>query len=102
MLRFEWDDNKNSSNEIKHHINFNEAISVFYDDDALLIYDPDHSKQEERFIILGLNSKGDLLIVCHCYRSNEEIIRLISARKATKNEEKMYGERKYEKRIRLH
>lgn len=93
-IRFEWDENKNSINKSKHNISFEEAQTVFYDEKALLIGDPDHSEEEERFIILGFSSLANLLVVCHCYRENEGVIRLISARKATKNEEKIYSARR--------
>ena len=102
MLKFEWDENKNSSNINKHGVTFEEAISVFFDENALLIYDPDHSNQEDRFIILGYSARANLLVVCHCYRQNEEIIRIISARKATKNEQMTYGGNIDESRIRFH
>ena len=87
---FEWDENKNSINKVKHQISFEEAKTVFYDENALVIDDPEHSEDEERFIILGFSAKANLLVVCHCYRSFDEIIRIISARKATKTESKFY------------
>lgn len=89
-LRFEWDPNKNEINKKKHGISFEEAKTVFYDDEARIIDDPEHSQEEERFIILGLSSKANLLVVCHCYRASETVIRIISARKATKTETKSY------------
>lgn len=89
-INFEWDENKNSINKKKHHISFEEARTVFYDEDALLIDDPEHSETEERFIILGNSYAANLLVVCHCYRESETVIRIISARKATKNESKQY------------
>ena len=89
-LKFEWDENKNSINKKKHKISFQEAQTVFYDENALVIDDPEHSQVEERFIILGNSSIANLLVVCHCYRSLDSIIRIISARKATKNEAKFY------------
>lgn len=89
-LNFEWDENKNKINKKKHGISFEEAETVFYDENALLIDDPEHSQEEERFIILGLSYTANLLIVCHCYRASETVIRIISARKATKQEEKQY------------
>ena len=89
-IKFEWDENKNSINQKKHHISFDEAKSVFYDENALLIDDPEHSEEEERFIILGTSRKANLLVVCHCYRQSETVIRIISARKATKTESKYY------------
>ena len=92
MIRFEWDENKNRINQRKHKISFEEAKTVFYDDEALVIDDPEHSQEEERFIILGLSQKTNLLVVCHCYRESDAVIRLISARKATKSETKQYHE----------
>ena len=89
-LRFEWDENKNTTNKTKHGVSFEEATSVFYDENALVISDPEHSAEEERFIILGMSNRANLLIVCHCYREADLVIRIISARKATKNEEKAY------------
>jgi len=91
-ITFTWDNKKNSMNTQKHGISFDEAKSVFYDDNARLIHDPDHSEEEERFLILGLSEKLNMLVVCHCYRENDEIIRIISARKATKNEKMQYEE----------
>lgn len=91
MITFEWDEAKNKINQRKHGISFEEAKSVFYDEEALLRDDPDHSDEEDRFIILGLSSKANLLVVCHCYRAAETVIRIISARKATKTESKFYG-----------
>ena len=90
MLRFEWDENKNDINKVKHKISFEEAQTVFYDDCALVIDDPDHSQEEERFIILGMSARANLLIVCHCFRASDTVIRIISARKATKTESKHY------------
>lgn len=78
-------------NEKKNKITFEEAKTVFYDPVALLIHDPDHSEDEERFLIMGMSQKLKILVVCHCYRSNDEIIRIISARKANKDEVKQYG-----------
>ena len=90
MLKFEWDENKNQANIKKHGISFEEASSVFYDDEALVINDDAHSKDEDRFTLIGFSYKFNLLVVCHCYRQNETIVRIISARKATKNERKEY------------
>jgi hypothetical protein len=87
-----WDFKEKSANIKKHGISFEEAKSVFYDDNARLIHDPDHSDEEERFLLLGLSERLNILIVCHCYREENEIIRIISARKATKNEKKQYQE----------
>lgn len=90
-IRFEWDPKKDAINIRKHKVPFEEAKTVFYDDNARIIADPDHSETEDRFIILGLSQSLKLLVVCHCYRAQDEIIRIISARKATKNESKSYG-----------
>ncbi|MBE6785052.1 MAG: BrnT family toxin [Ruminococcaceae bacterium] len=89
-INFEWDENKNSINKRKHKISFEEAQGVFYDPDSLLINDPEHSQEEERFIILGLSLKANLLIVCHYYRESESVIRIISARKVTRTETEQY------------
>ena len=89
-LRFAWDENKNTINKSKHKISFEEACTVFEDVEARIITDPDHSEEEERFIILGFSNRANLLVVCHCYRCNDKVIRLISARKATLRESKQY------------
>lgn len=89
-IRFEWDENKARINQSKHGISFEEAQTVFYDEEALVIDDPEHSEEEDRFVILGLSKKANLLVVCHCYRASDTVIRLISARKATKTEAKYY------------
>ena len=89
-LKFEWDENKNLTNQSKHKVSFEEAQTVFYDEDAMLIDDPKHSEEEERFIILGLSKKLNLLVVCHCCRASDTVIRIISARKSTKTETKQY------------
>ena len=89
-LRFEWDDRKAAANDKKHGVSFEEARTVFFDERARLIDDPGHSEDEERFILLGLSSTLRLLVVCHCYRSEGNIIRIISARKATARESKSY------------
>lgn len=89
---FEWDETKNQMNRYKHKISFEEAITVFCDEEARIINDPDHSETEERFIILGLSKKANLLVVCHCYRMSDTVIRIISARKATKKETRQYYE----------
>lgn len=89
-LRFQWDTAKAESNIAKHGVSFDEAKSVFFDELARVIPDPDSSYGEERFIILGHSSGLKLLVVCHCYRDSENIIRIISARKADKYERKSY------------
>ena len=93
VLSFEWDENKSVANQKKHHVSFEEAQTVFVDENALLIDDPDHSGEEDRFILLGLSAKLRALVVCHCYRKNNEVIRIVSARKATRREQKYYWER---------
>jgi len=90
-IRFDWDSAKENSNRKRHGISFEEAKSVFYDENAKLIDDPEHSHGEDRFIMLGMSLKLRILIVCHCYREDENVIRLISARKATKHESLQYG-----------
>lgn len=87
---FEWDENKNRINQRKHGISFEEATTVFYDEYAILFDDPEHSAEEDRFLIIGTTSKERICIVSHCYRGQENTIRIISARKATKNEKKIY------------
>ncbi len=91
MIKFEWDLPKAASNKKKHGISFEEAKSVFYDEFAVQFYDSDSSEPEEdRFVMLGLSSEARVLIVCHCERDSGNTIRIISARKATKNERKFY------------
>lgn len=91
-IRFEWDKNKAKSNIQKHGVGFEEARSCFFDPYARLIIDENNStREEERFILLGLSHLSRLLIVCHCYRTETEVVRLISVRKANKSEEKQYG-----------
>ena len=89
-LSFEWDPSKAESNLSKHGVSFEEATSVFYDLYARVIDDPTHSIDEERFVILGLSAEANVLTVCHCYRSNDSVIRIISARRATKSEASYY------------
>ncbi len=88
-IRFEWDESKNASNRRKHGISFEEAESTFADEFGRLIADPDHSDDEERFVLLGMSARLRLLIVCHCYRY-EDTIRIISARKANRWERTQY------------
>ncbi len=88
--KFTWNEQKNRHNQKKHGVSFEEAESVFYDETARLIDDPDHSIEEERFVLLGVSNKFRILLVCHCYREQEKVIRIISARKATKVEQKQY------------
>ena len=93
-IRFEWDENKNEINKRKHNISFEEAKTVFYDEDALLINDAEHTVDEDRFVLLGFSRNANLLVVCHCCRDSESVIRIISARKATKSESRQYYERR--------
>ena len=92
-LRFDWDQRKSLHNRRKHGVSFEEAETVFLDEQALLLHDPDHSASEDRFILLGLSSPTRILLVCHCYRAEGDVIRLISARRATSAERKKYMER---------
>ena len=89
-IRFEWDERKASTNARKHGVTFEEARSVFVDERAKLIGDPDHSEDEDRFVLLGLSSSLRLLLVCHCCREEGNTIRIISARKATNRECEFY------------
>ena len=89
-FRFEWDDNKNRENMRKHAVPFEEAQTVFLDENAIRFFDPDHSQNENRFIMLGMSFKLRVLVVCHCYRKNDTVIRIVSARKADKHEAKNY------------
>jgi uncharacterized DUF497 family protein len=90
MIKFEWDPTKAASNLKKHQVSFDEAKSVFYDDFAVQFFDEEHSTDEERFLMLGLSAGAKLLIVCHCERQDGQIIRIISARRATKRESAFY------------
>ncbi|MBO6140588.1 MAG: BrnT family toxin [Ruminococcus sp.] len=92
LLHFEWDENKNEINKRKHGISFETAKEVFYDDLAIVFDDPDHSVDEDRFLIIGMTKSSKVCIVSHCYRDNDNIIRIISAREATKREKNFYEE----------
>ena len=89
-ISFVWDKGKAEANRRKHGVSFEEAETVFYDPNARLIFDSDHSSQEDRFMLLGFSSALRILVVCHCYREGDREIRVISARKATRNERKQY------------
>ena len=91
---FVWDDGKYRENRRKHGVTFEEAATVFRDENGLVMYDPEHSEQEDRFILLGLSEPLRLLVVCHCYRENDGVIRIISARRATRHEQIQYEGRK--------
>jgi len=89
-LCFEWNEAKSKANIRKHGISFEEAKSVFFDEYALLIADPDHSETEDRFLLLGLSAKLRLLLVCHCFEVDDNLIRVISCRKGTRKEMSLY------------
>jgi uncharacterized DUF497 family protein len=89
-LQFEWDRRKEKANVKKHGISFDEARTVFYDENAIQFFDPDHSDDEDRFIILGFSFKLRVLVVCRCFRESDTVIRIISARKADSDEENEY------------
>ena len=93
MIRFEWDNRKNKANQKKHGISFEEAQTVFFDDNAMEYADPDHSSSEERFLLLGRSIRLRVLIVCHCLRESASVLRIISARKATSEERHYYSRR---------
>jgi uncharacterized DUF497 family protein len=90
MIKFEWDPPKAAANLKKHQVSFDEARSVFYDEFAVQFFDEEHSSDEDRFLMLGMSSGAKLLLVCHCEREHGEVIRIISARKATKRESAFY------------
>jgi len=89
-VEFHWDENKARANKRKHKVSFEEARTVFHDENALRFYDPDHSEDEDRFLMLGMSISLRVLVVCHCYRKNDSVIRIISARKADKREQSEY------------
>ena len=91
-LEFEWDARKAKSNEKNHDVSFDEAKSAFFDDQAIVFFDPDHSGEEDRFLLLGTSYKLNQLVVCHCFREEETKVRIISARKADKDEANTYWE----------
>jgi uncharacterized DUF497 family protein len=93
-LRFEWDDDKDKINIRKHGVSFEEARTVFFDENAIQFYDPDHSEDEERFILLGMSFQLRTLVVCHCWREEQAVIRIFSARKADRDEEREYWRRR--------
>jgi len=96
---FEWDESKNQSNIRKHGISFSEAMTVFDDPDVLYKLDPDHADDEDRYIVFGYSEEKRILVVCHCYRESDKIIRIYSARKATENESNQYRRKKNERRV---
>lgn len=92
MIKFDWSATKAASNLKKHGVSFEDAQTVFYDEFAVQFYDEPHSSEEARFLMLGMSSGAQLLLVCHCERDDGGIIRIISARKATKQESSFYGQ----------
>lgn len=90
-VRFEWDPFKAVANWQKHEVSFEEAATAFFDENGRLMPDPDHSTDEDRFVLLGLSSNFRVLVVCHCYRAASNVIRIISARRADKPERDQYG-----------
>ncbi len=93
-LRFVWDQRKNRANIKKHKVSFEEAETIFKDENAVQYFDPDHSGDEDRFILLGVSTRRRVLVVCHCFRESELLVRIISARKADKSEGRAYWETK--------
>jgi len=91
-IRFVWDESKNRLNRRKHGVSFEEAKTVFYDEKTIQFPDPDHSQQEDRFLMLGMSYWLRILMVCHCFREDDSVIRIISARKATRKEIERYEE----------
>ena len=92
-LVFEWDPAKAAANVRKHGVSFDEAETVFSDEHALLLDDPEHSADEDRFVLIGLSAASRMVVVCHCYQERADVIRLISARKATRTERHEYAAR---------
>jgi len=90
-IKFSWDARKAERNIKKHKVSFEEASTVFFDERAIEFFDPDHSKKEDRFLMLGLSLRLRILVVCYCLRKHGSEIRVISARRATKKEEKIYA-----------
>ena len=93
MIQFEWDERKNRANQKKHGVSFEEAQTVFFDEHALEFPDPDPSHREDRFLMLGRSFQLRILVVCHCFRLSDSVIRIISARKATSKERSVYARR---------
>ncbi|MGD0999294.1 MAG: BrnT family toxin [Candidatus Brocadiia bacterium] len=93
-IRFEWDEKKSRENRRKYGVSFDEAQTVFLDDNAIRFFDPDHSADEDRFLMLGISFRLRVLVVCHCYRAGDAVVRIISARKANRKEQQVYWSRK--------
>ena len=92
-VEFSWDPDKAEINLKKHKVSFEEAQTVFLDENAVRYFDPDHSRDEDRFLMLGISFRLRVLVVCHCYRADDSVIRIISARKANKKEAAQYHQR---------
>ncbi len=90
-FRFVWAEAKNKANLKKHGVSFEEAQTAFFDEEALVFYDPDHSTDEDRFLLLGMSLQLRVLVICHCYREDDSVIRLISARRAGRKERNFYA-----------
>ncbi len=93
-IEFIWDNRKNKANIKKHSVSFEEGQTVFLDEHAIAFFDPDHLEDEDRFILLGISFKLRILVVCHCFRQSDNVVRIISARKADKAEERDYWRRR--------
>ncbi|GKS63664.1 hypothetical protein YTPLAS72_09680 [Nitrospira sp.] len=93
-MRFEWDEAKEKANRRKHRVSFEKAQTEFFDEHAVQFFDPDHSEDEDRFILLGMSFKLRVIVVCHCFRESETVVRLFSARRADKGEEREYWRRR--------
>jgi uncharacterized DUF497 family protein len=93
-LQFDWDKGKAVLNKKKHGVSFEEAMTTFYDDDALEFHDPDHSHDEDRFILMGFSFRSRVVVVSHCIRESGDLVRIISARRALKHEAQKYWEEK--------
>jgi uncharacterized DUF497 family protein len=93
-IQFEWDETKSRENKRKHGVSFEEAQTVFLDENAIRFFDPDHSADEDRFLILGISFQLRVLVVCHCFRAEDAVIRIISARKANRKEASAYWDRR--------
>ena len=89
-ITFAWDEGKNRRNQKKHGVSFVEAQSVFFDDDALEFFDPNHSEGEDRFLLIGRSYRLRILLICHCFRERDSVLRIISARRATRKERRVY------------
>jgi uncharacterized DUF497 family protein len=90
-IRYEWDPRKSRANKAKHGVSFEEARTAFLDESARIIPDEEHSTEEDRFILLGLSVQLKFLVVCHCYRESDQLIRIISARRASASERRKYA-----------